>query len=162
MTRMSTVLCSACAIVFGALSPAGAEDQNAQLAASAGVEPAEAAGLNLAELAVYKFNRDNGDGITPIRQPTVPADPARHAQLFWSAGVDPATALSLNDLFGYKMDRENVDSNSAAPSGGRGPIPVDPVAHAQLIAAVGLTPAETEGLTLGALGELKARGDSGW
>ena len=91
-----------------------------QLAASAGLSPAEARGMSLTEIAVAKFNRnadnDNrqypvrGSGVTAISRST---GNAGYAQLVANAGLsaDEARGMSLTEIAVAKFNR-NADSDS--------------------------------------------------
>ena len=74
---------------------------------------------------------------------------ADNMQLAVSAGLDPSESarLSLAEIAQAKFNadsREDDRHSILSPSGAR----VDPAAHAQLIAAAGLTAEEAEGMTL--------------
>lgn len=72
---------------------------------------------------------------------------ADSGQLAASAGIDPSAGYSLTEIAQAKFnaDTRRDDRNAVASTA---VIVVDPAAHAQLIAAAGLSPAEAEGMTV--------------
>ena len=80
------------------------------------------------------------------------AQAADRSQLAAAAGVsaEEAATMSLTELASAKFNRDSRDDDQQAVSGAE-PIMVDPVRHAQLIAAAGLTADEAAGLTLSQL-----------
>jgi hypothetical protein len=179
-TTFRTTL-AALAITAASVAPAAAQSYS-QLAAAAGLTPAQAAGLSLDEIAAH---RNNIAVSKPDRQ-TVPTrggasvqvvarnadaatiDVGRHAQLIGAAGLSPdrARGLTLSEVVAIKNniavsgpDHQSVRSASGQgvqvsarnPSGSA----IDPVAHRQLIAAAGLTPAQASGMTVGQVVAIK-------
>lgn len=152
--------------LLGATFAAGLYAQAAdvgQLAAAAGVAPAEAAGLSLTELAAAKFNRDsdgdNQQAVSDARAITV--DPVRHAQLIAGAGLTPAEAagLTLSELAAGKINASS-DDDDALPvmtMSSRGPIRIG----THLAFAAGLTPGEAEGMSLTEIAAAKFARDTG-
>lgn len=165
MKRNLEILTTAFALSLTALSPALAGDERSQLIAAAGLNPAEAEGLSLQELAVLKYNRDNrrDDAVVLVRRSPRNADAARHASLVAAAGLSPAQAadLTLTELVAYKIDRENTDDLHLPVPADRSAAIVDPNAHWQLITDAGLTVAEAEGLTITELAMIKSSRDTG-
>lgn len=82
-----------------------------QLTAAAGLSPADAWNMSLAEVAAYKANRNAGhdDRIPLPRTTSGEFDASRHPQLAAAAGVDPeeARTMSLNELYRLKVNRES-------------------------------------------------------
>jgi hypothetical protein len=89
------------------------------------------------------------------------AQAADTAQLAAAAGVsqEEAATMSLSELAAAKFNRDSAGDDRQSIADSRR-ITVDPVRHARLIAAVGLTPAEAEGLTLSQLAAGKVNADS--
>lgn len=179
-TTFKTAL-AALAIAAASVAPAAAQNYS-QLAAAAGLTPAQAAGLSLDEIAAHK----NNIAVSRPDFQTVPArgaarvqifarnadaatiDVVRHAQLIGAAGLstDQARGLTLGEVVAIKAniavsgpDHQTVRSPSGQgvqvsarnPSGSA----IDPVAHRQLIAAAGLTPAQASGMTVGQVVAIK-------
>jgi hypothetical protein len=149
------------AALLGAAAPAFAQSQ---LIASAGLTPAEAAGLSLNEIAVAKFNReaDSGD-----RQPAFSKGSNGDAsQLAASAGlgVSEARGLSLTEIAAVKFNRDAPgDDRQRVRRGGDVTVisrSVGSGAYAQLLASAGLTPGEARGLSLSAIAAAKFDRDS--
>ena len=149
---------AAAAVALTAAAPSYADSQ---LAASAGLNPAQAAGLTLTEIAQAKFNRDaRGDDRHVIVVHGVASAEAR-AQLAANAGVSPVDAqgLSLSEIAAAKFNREGSgddqqrvvrsDVTKAARS------VADNSAWAQLIASAGLTTDEAAGLSLSEIAKVK-------
>ena len=128
---------AAASIALAAAAPAFA---NAQLIASAGLTPAEAAGLSLTEIAQAKFNRDSRN---QDRQ-----------QIVSGRSSAEAGASALNDVLVAKVYREGGRDRVQGAVRGKGVTvasrsgAADPSDRAQLIAAAGLTQAEAAGMTL--------------
>ncbi len=158
MQRDLTVFTTAFALSLTALTPALAGGEWTQLIAGTGLTPAEAQGLSLEQITIYKYNRSSRPqdaiGVDP-HQEAVGADRASHGQLVRSAGLwrDGSDAMSLNEVFAYKLDRDNADDLALLKT--NEPEPVDPWAHAQLIAGVGISPEEAAGMTLNSVALLK-------
>jgi len=169
------------AIVAASAAPAAAQNYS-QLAAAAGLTPAQAAGLSLDEIAAYKnniavskpdFQTVPKRGTASVRIFARNADAAkidvvRHAQLIGAAGLTPYEAQGMT--FGEVVAIKNNIAVSGpdfqtvrSPSGqgvqisARNPSAsaVDPVTHRQLIAAAGLTPAQARGMTVGQVVAIK-------
>ena len=123
-----------------ALSVAAPAFANAQLAASAGLTPAAAAGLSLTEIAQAKFNRDSSgqdhqqivSGLSPAEAAASPLNDAYVAKIFREGGRDRVQGA-------VRGKGVTVASRSGASDDGH---------RAQLIAAAGLTPAQASGMTL--------------
>jgi hypothetical protein len=148
------------AVAAVALTAAAPGFAQSQLAASAGLSPAEAAGLSLTEIAQAKFNRDTrGDDRHEIVEYGV-ASPAARADLAANAGLTPVAAQgTLTEIAALKFnrdtrgdDRQTVqrsDATMAARS------IADNRAWAQLIAGAGLTQEEAAGLSLSEIARAK-------
>jgi hypothetical protein len=145
---------------FGVAVYAEAADAG-QLAASAGVSPAEAEGLTLAEIAAIKFNRDTrGDDRQSVShaQGTIMVDGARHAHLIRQAGLTPAEAdgLTLAELAAGKYNAGADGDDMIVVVSSRGPRDANP----QLVASAGLTPAEAQSMSLTEVAAAKFRRDT--
>jgi hypothetical protein len=136
-------------------------DDIAQLAATAGLSPAEAQSMTLNEIAAVKFNRDSDrdNRQTVFRDSrAITVDPARHAQLIAGAGLSPDTArgLTLGALSaglvsaGSDTDERVVVMSSRSVA----------IVPASLIAAAGLTPAEARGMSLSEVAAVKFNRDT--
>lgn len=149
----------AAAIAFGA-APAFAD----QLAANAGLSPAEAAGLSLTEIAQAKFNRDTrGDDRHVF---VVPGTGGNHDQLAAVAGLSPAEAsrMTLAEIYVAKINREaRGDERQAAGSGtaimGSRSLG-GPNNHTQLAASAGIDPADAAGMSLADIAAAKFARDT--
>lgn len=91
----------------------------------------------------------------------LPATAGDYSQLAASVGIDASTAstLSLTEIAAAKFSADggqDADQIVSKP----GVVMVDPVRHAQLIAAADLTPAEARGLTLTELAAGKFNADA--
>ena len=134
---------AAAAVAFAA-APAFAD----QLAANAGLSPAEAQGLSLTEIAQAKFNRDTRED---DRHPVVvvPGSGGDYTQLAAIAGV--SADKSLNEIFVAKINREaRGDEQQAVKASGvvMGSRSVNSGAgHSQLAASAGISDASGLSLT---------------
>jgi hypothetical protein len=135
-----------------------------QLAAAAGVTPAEAASLSLTELAAAKFNRDTRDDDQQTVSDATPAmaDPYRHAQLIGAAGFSSgeAAGLTLSQLAAgaFNAGSDDDDAQPVVTMSSRGPVGgIEP----HLAFAAGIDPAEAQGMTLGAVAAAKFSRDTG-
>jgi hypothetical protein len=116
MTRIFARCALASVALLGATFGGGVYAQAgdvSQLAAAAGIAPAEAATMSLTEIAAAKFNRDTrGDDrqVVSTAEPIM-ADPVRHAQLIAAAGLTPeeAAGKSLTEVAAAKFDRDTGD-----------------------------------------------------
>lgn len=151
----------AAAVALAVAAPAFAD----QLAANAGLSPAEAQGLSLTAVAQAKFNRDTrGDDRHDIVIPVAPS--GDYDQLAAVAGVPSAEAggLSLAEIFVAKINRESRgDDQQLAKSGSVTMASRSPFAGAdrsQLIAAAGLSAAEAQGMSLGQIAAAKFQRDT--
>ena len=146
---------AAAAIAFAA-APAFAD----QLAANAGLSPAEAQGLSLTEIAQAKFNRDTrGDDRHPI---VVPGSGGNVTQLAAVAGVSP-DGKSLNEIFVAKINREaRGDEQQAVKSAAM--VSTRSVkggaAYGQLAASAGISPADAAGMSLSEIAAAKFARDT--
>jgi hypothetical protein len=159
---MKTILAfSLAAGVSLAASLSASADDLAQLAASAGLSPAEAQAMSLTEIAAVKFNRDSDrdDRQTVFHDGRpIMVDPARHAQLIAGAGLSPDTArgLTLGALSaglisaGSDTDERVVVMSSRSVA----------IVPAGLVAAAGLTPAEARGMSLTEVAAVKFNRDT--
>jgi hypothetical protein len=129
-----------------------------QLAARAGLTPAEAAGLSVNEIAALKFNRDtSGDDRQTVR--IEQGTNGSSAQLAAHARVDEVAGLSLNGIAAHffnrstgQDDRQSVpaadyDAYVAATRQISGDVSLSPAAR-QLAANAGLSEEEASDLTL--------------
>jgi hypothetical protein len=165
MTRIFTRTALASAAILAAGFAAGVRAQAAdmaQLAAAAGVSPAEAATMSLSELAAAKFTRDSADEnhqkIADTR--VIPVDPARHAQLIASARISPAEAesLTLSQLAASKFNAGSDDDNAQPVAmSSRGPVSVG----SHLAYTAGVDPAEAGGMSLTEIAAAKFARDTG-
>ena len=104
MKYLNTI--AAVAIAFAA-APAFAD----QLAANAGLSPAEAQGLSLTEIAQAKFNRDTrGDDRHPVV--VIPGSGGDYTQLAAVAGVSPDRHVAQRDLRGEDQPRGAAATSS--------------------------------------------------
>jgi len=151
MNRNLVVFSAALALSQFQLAPATAQQAWTQLIANARLTPDEAQGVSLQELAVLHFNRASprdDDIVLVLRREPVTLDPVSHAQLIAASRL-PRTGAeqwTVTRAFAFKIDRDNADDLHLPSS--YEPVPVDPVQHAQLIAAAGLSPQEAADLTL--------------
>ena len=127
-----------------------------QLAANAGLSPAEAQGLSLTEIAQIKFNRETrGDDRVPT---VVPGSGGDYTQLAAIAGVSPE-GKSLNEIFVAKINREARGDEKQAVKGGDVTMTSRSVAggaaYAQLAASAGLSAADAAGMSLGEIAAAK-------
>jgi hypothetical protein len=148
----------AAAVALSVAAPAIADGQPA---ASAGLSPAQAAGLTLTEIAQAKFNRDTrGDDRHVIVQPRV-ATPEARSRLAANAGLPAAEApgLSLGEIAAAKFNRESAGDDrqrvehSEVSKAARSV--ADNSAWAQLIASAGLAPDEAAVLSLTDIARVK-------
>lgn len=147
---MNRILTTAAVASLVAL-PAFAQGPS-QLAASAGLTPAQAQTMSLAEIAAAKFNRDSRDDArqtVSVDRTPIAVDPVRHAQLIAVADIDAdaARGLTLSDLAAAKFNAA-ADGDSRfvlVTMSSRGPVAMAP---AQLIAAADLTQEEARSMTL--------------
>ncbi|HET9067716.1 MAG TPA: hypothetical protein VFN28_03655 [Amaricoccus sp.] len=146
---------AAAAVAFAA-APAFAD----QLAANAGLSPAEAQGLSLTEIAQAKFNRDTrGDDRHPVV--VIPGSGGDYTQLAAIAGV--SADKSPNEIFVAKINREargdekqavktGAMLSSRSVKGGAG--------YVQLAASAGISPADAAGMSLGEIAAAKFARDT--
>ena len=87
---MTRTVAAGMATLFLLATPGFAQSQ---LVASAGLSPAEAAGLSLTEIAQVKFDRD-ADGQVIVEHGV--SSPAAKASLAASAGLSPAEVRGLS------------------------------------------------------------------
>lgn len=148
------------AVLLLAAAPAVAD----QLSASAGLDPTEAAGMSLTEVAQAKFNRDTrGDDRQAF---VVPGQGGDHTRLAVAAGLSPDAAgtMTLAQIFVAKVNREargddrqadaaaRVTMSSRSPMGGAG--------YGQLAASAGISPADAAGLSLAEIAAAKFARDT--
>lgn len=96
-------------VVVEGAAPASAR---AQLAASAGLDPAAAADMSLDEIAAAKIRAEaRGDDRQPVVMAKEAGASAGKAQLAASAGFDPevARAMSVNEIFLAEIVRRSND-----------------------------------------------------
>lgn len=98
-----------------AIALAGPALADSQLAANAGLSPAEAAGLSLSEIAQAKFNRDS-NFTQDAQKPFQPSAEGR-ANLARTAGVANAGDLSLTQIAAVKFSRGASDNDQIRPAG---------------------------------------------
>jgi hypothetical protein len=161
-TYLNTI--AAAAVALAAAAPAFANDQ---LAASAGISPAEAAGLSLTEIAQAKFNRETGgDDRHEIVTPGV-ASAASLASFAKAAGLSPAEAqgMSLTEIAAVKFNRETRGQDAQRVERGNvtmaaRSVPADNAGWAQLIASAGLSPADAAGMSLAEIAAVKFASES--
>ena len=95
----------------------------------------------------------------------VPAAAEDYSQLAAGAGITRAQAgaLTLSEIAAYKFNRDTRGDEQQPIAEPSAAVRVDPAAHAQLIAAAGLTPAEAAGMSLSEIAAAKhnagTRGD---
>jgi hypothetical protein len=147
---------AAAAFAFAA-APAFAD----QLAANAGLSPAEAQGLSLTEIAQLKFNRDTrGDDRHPI---VVPGSGGDVTQLAAAAGVSPE-GKSLNEIFVAKINREARGDERQAVKGGDVTMTSRSAgggaAYVQLAANAGIPASDAAGMSLGEIAAVKFASES--
>jgi hypothetical protein len=148
-------------IAAAAIAFVGAPAFADQLAANAGLSPAEAAGLSLTEIAQAKFNRDTrGDDRHYF---VVPGSGGDYTQLAAIAGVSPE-GKSLNEIFVAKINRESRGDEQQAVKGGDVTMTSRSVAggaaHAQLAAGAGISAADAAGMSLGEIAAAKFASES--
>jgi hypothetical protein len=150
------------ALALAAASQAPAGDWS-QLAASAGLTPAEAEGMTLQEIAARKFNRESpaDDAITVSSRSYPMFDVAAHQQLVAVAGVGPSEALrmSLTEIAARKVNLVAAgDERIPLAAHGTG---FDAVAYPQLVAAAGVSPSEAADMSLAELHARKINREQG-
>jgi hypothetical protein len=167
MTRIFARCALASVSILGATFAGGLYAQAAdtsQLAAAAGLAPAEAAGMSLTEIAAAKFNRDSrGDDRQVISEATAPVmvDPVRHARLVAAAGLtaEDAAGLTLTQLaagaFNAGSDGDNAQPVVIVST--RGPVRIG----SQLVSSAGLDPVEAQGMSLTEIAAAKFDRDTG-
>jgi len=143
---------AALAIASGAV----AADRN-QLAASAGVSPAEAAQLTLTEIAAIKFNQDVSGGDRQKVRIEPGHSNGQPWQLAAAAGIsaEEASTLTLSEIAGrfFNKGADRDDQQTVRVGGGESGVVVatrqqlSPGAR-QLAASAGLTAEEAQGLSL--------------
>jgi hypothetical protein len=148
---------AAAAFAFAA-APAFAD----QLAANAGLSPAEAQGLSLTEIAQLKFNRDTrGDDRHPVV--VVPGSGGDYTQLAAVAGVSPE-GKSLNEIFVAKINREARGDERQAVKGGDVTMTSRSAgggaAYVQLAANAGIPASDAAGMSLGEIAAVKFASES--
>ena len=149
---------AAAAVALTAAAPGFAQSQ---LAASAGVSPAEAERLSLTEIAQAKFNRDTrGDDRHVIVAHGV-ASPGAKAGLAANAGLSAAEArgLTLSEIAAAKFnretrgsDRQSVQRNDATMAARS---IADNRARTQLTSSAGLAPEAAAGMSLADVAQAK-------
>ncbi len=146
MKTTAKLMSAAFALSLAGLAPAVAQDMDgtapvenpaafAQLAAQAGLDPAEAAGMTLDEITAIIFD-------TPVPPAPGATDPATVAQI---AGVSrsEAEALDIDALTAAKFDIETVEEVPSEPAPG-----TVPPSRIQLITGTGLPADAAAGLSL--------------
>jgi hypothetical protein len=150
------------ALALAAASQAPAGDWS-QLVASAGLTPAEAAGMTLTELHAHKINRESAaDDAVTVSSRSYPAfDVAAHRQLVAVAGLRPSEAYSktLTEIAARKVNLV-AEGDERIPVVARG-TGFDATDHPQLLAAAGLAPAEAAGMSLAELHARKINREQG-
>lgn len=148
------------ALLVLASAPAFAD----QLSASAGLDPAEAAGMSLTEIAQAKFNRDTrGDDRQAF---VVPGQGGDHTRLAVAAGLptDAAETMTLAQIFVAKVNREARGDDRQADAVARATMssrsPRVGAAYGQLAASAGLSPADVAGLSLAEIAAVKFARDT--
>ncbi len=149
---------AAAAVALTAAAPSFAQSQ---LAANAGLSPAEAAGLSLTEIAQAKFNHDSrGDNQQVLVHHGV-ASPAAKASLAANAGLSAAEVQgsTLNQIAAVKFNNESAggdrqtvrrdDATMATRSVG------NDRAWSQLIGSAGLRQQQAVGLSLSEIAAAK-------
>jgi hypothetical protein len=149
MKTTAKLMSAAFALSLAGLAPAVAQQMDgtapianpaatAQLAAQAGLDPAEAAGMTLDEITAIIFD-------TPVPPAPGATDPATVAQIAGIAGVsrDVAETLDIDSLTAAKFDIATVDAVPAEPAPG-----TVPLSRVQLIAGSGLPADAAAGLSL--------------
>jgi hypothetical protein len=149
MKTTAKLMSAAFALSLAGLAPAVAQGMDgtapianpaatAQLAAQAGLDPAEAAGMTLDEITAIIFD-------TPVPPAPGATDPATVAQIAGIAGVsrDVAETLDIDSLTAAKFDIATVDAVPVEPAPG-----TVPLSRVQLIAGSGLPADAAAGLSL--------------
>lgn len=149
MKTTAKLMSAAFALSLAGLAPAVAQDMDgtapianpaaiAQLAAQAGLDPAEAAGMTLDEITAIIFD-------TPVPPAPGATDPATVAQIAGIAGVSrsEAEALDIDALTAAKFDIETVEEVPSEPAPG-----TVPPSRIQLITGTGLPADAAAGLSL--------------
>jgi hypothetical protein len=149
MKTTAKLMSAAFALSLAGLAPAVAQDMDgtapianpaaiAQLAAQAGLDPAQAAGMTLDEITAIIFD-------TPVPPAPGATDPATVAQIAGIAGISRSEAetLDIDTLAAAKFDIATVDAVPAEPAPGK-----IPPSRIQLIAGSGLPADAAAGLSL--------------
>lgn len=166
MTRIFARSALASVALLGATFAGGLYAQAAdasQLAAAAGIAPAEAATMSLTEIAAMKFNHDTrGDDRQTVSDARpIMIDSVRHAQLIAAAGLtaEEAAGLTLAQLaagsFNAGSDEDNAQPVVTMSS--HGPVRIG----SQLVASAGLDPVEAQGWSLTEIAAAKFARDTG-
>ena len=150
---------AAAALAFAA-APAFAD----QLAANAGLSPAEAQGLTLSQIAQVKFNRETrGDDRQAVI--IVPGHSASYDQLAASAGLSASEAqgMSLDEIFVAKVNKESDTDDQQLVSGGNVTMASASTysPNPQFAASAGFSPAEAAGMSLTEIAAAKFERDTG-
>ena len=148
------------AVALLASAPAFAD----QLAANAGLDPAEAAGMSLTEVAQAKFNRDTrGDDRHVF---VVPGQGGDYSRLAVAAGLSPdaAKTMTLAEIYVAKINRE-ARGDDRQPVAARGITmstrsSAEGSRYGQLAASAGLSPSEAAGMSLAEIAAAKFARDT--
>jgi hypothetical protein len=146
------VFTTAFVVSLAMFPPAFAQDSRAQLAASAGLTPAEAQGLSLGELAVLQHNegaRRDDELVIVMHRSTEPVNNGAHRQLILASGLTPAQAadLSLNELAALNHNRNVRRDDALVIVSGR-TAGLGNAGHDQFGASAGIGPDAARAMTL--------------
>jgi hypothetical protein len=136
--------------VLVATTAAASADGMTQLAAAAGLTPAQAEGMTLAEIHALKVNRearrDDMITVSSRQYPGLVTD--ENAGLVASAGLsaDEARGMTLTTVAAYKNNRNASRDNRITVIEPRTAF-FDAAAHPQLLAQAGLTADEAAGMS---------------
>ncbi len=151
---MKTLLTSLAAVAALSIAAPAVADSG-QLAASAGLSPAEASGLSLTEIAQAKFNHGarGDDRQVIVRHEPVSADARANLAVYAGVPADAAGDLSLTEIAAAKFNRDSDDSDQQRVERGRVTVTTSGALRtndrwAQLIASAGLERSEAAGLSL--------------
>jgi hypothetical protein len=142
----------AAALALGLAGTAAAD--SGQLAASAGLAPAEASGLSLTEIAQAKFNHDTRGDDRQVIVRHEPASAAARQTLAENAGLATGAAknLSLTEIAAAKFNHESGGTDQQRVERGSVTVAARSIRGngewRQLVASAGLSQPEAQGLSL--------------
>jgi hypothetical protein len=162
---MARHLITGAAVLAALLTTAAAAsaDGTSQLAASAGLTPAEAEGMSLAQIHALKVNREarRDERITVSGREYPGTVTVSNAQFVASAGLtaDEARGMSVTEVAAHKNNFRATRDEQITASAPR-PRSFDAAAHPQLLAQADLTVEEAQGMSLAEVYQAKINAES--